>query len=435
MSPMSEPMPVQSPESAPKLSAERRKDLLLTGLIFAGMLLALVYGAAAQRSEAVMGLLPWFSWLGVLFKQLLLVIIYPLVLASMVVGVVGLGDIRKVGGLAGKGLAYFFFTTGLAVALGLVLVNVLAPGEGVSLELGEPPEDLVAHSFGAFFLDMLKNTFKNPFQSLAQGGVLAVLSFGLLLGAVTSTLGEAGKPLARFFTSLNEAMMRLTDWVMWLAPIGVFALLSEVVAKQGFDAVWALKDYVIAVLLGLGLHGLVVLPLVGWVLGGVPPWRLLWGLRRPLSVAFSTASSAATLPVTMEAVEDELGVQPKVAGFVLPLGATVNMDGTALYESVAVLFIAQVMGIELSFGEQVVVFITATTAAVGAAGIPGAGLITMTLVLGAVGLPIEGIGLILAVDRLLDMVRTTVNVAGDATGAVVLNRFTPQDAAPAGPRS
>ncbi|MFT5582915.1 MAG: proton glutamate symport protein [Cognaticolwellia sp.] len=409
------------------MTPERKRDLVLTLLIFAGMALALLYGWGAQHSPFLLSALPWFSWMGVLFKQLLMVIIYPLVLASMVMGVVNLGDIRKVGGLAGKGLLYFMTTTALAVALGLILVNVFNPGEGVNLDLGQPPEDLVGHEFGPFFLEMLKNTFKNPFQSLAQGDVLAILSFGLLLGGVTSTLGDAGKPVARFFEGINQAMMRLTEWVMWLAPIGVFALLAEVVALQGFEAVWALKDYVFVVLLGLGLHGFVVLPLLGWILGGVNPLKLFRGLRRPLAVAFSTASSAATLPVTLDSVVEELGVKPRVAGFVLPLGATVNMDGTALYESVAVLFIAQVMGVELSFGEQVVVFLTATTAAVGAAGIPGAGLITMTLVLGAVGLPIEGIGLILAVDRLLDMVRTSVNVAGDATGAVILNRFTPAD--------
>jgi len=215
------------------MTSERKRDLVLTLLIFAGMVLALLYGWGAQRSPFLLSALPWFSWTGVLFKQLLMVIIYPLVLASMVVGVVNLGDIRKVGGLAGKGLLYFMTTTALAVALGLVLVNIFNPGDGVNLDLGQPPENLVGHEFGPFFLEMLKNTFKNPFQSLAQGDVLAILSFGLLLGAVTSTLGDAGKPVARFFEGLNQAMMRLTAWVMWLAPIGVFALLAEVVALQG----------------------------------------------------------------------------------------------------------------------------------------------------------------------------------------------------------
>jgi len=403
---------------------ERRKDLLLTAAIFGGMVLALLYGFAARSSESVLAALPFFSWLGTLFKQLLLVIIYPLVLASMVVGVVNLGDVRKVGRLAGAGISWFFSTTALAVVLGIVMVNVFTPGAGVDLALAEAtPEHLTERSFGDFFLEMLKNTFKNPFDSLAGGDVLAIIAFGLLVGAVTSTMGDKGKPLADFFRSLNAVMMKLTDWIMYLAPVGVFALLAEVVAEQGFDAITALAGYVGVVIGALLIHGVIVLPLLGWLLGGVPPWRFFAGVRKALMVAFSTASSAATLPVTMECCEEQLEVEPRVAGFVLPLGATVNMDGTALYESVAAIFIAQVYGIELSLGDQVLVFITATTAAVGAAGIPGAGLITMTLVLTAVGLPIEGIGLILAVDRLLDMVRTTVNVAGDATGAVVVNRW------------
>ena len=403
---------------------ERRRDLMLTAAIFGGMVLALLVGFLARQSEGVMAVLPAFTWFGSLFKQLLLVIIYPLVLASMVVGVVNLGDVRKVGRLASAGLAWFFTTTGLAVVLGIIMVNVFKPGEGVDLALAqETPEHLAERGFGEFFLEMLKNTFKNPFDSLAGGDVLAIIAFGLLLGAVTSTLGDQGKPVAEFFRSLNTVMMKLTDWVMYLAPIGVFALLTEVIALQGFDAVTALASYCGVVVGALLIHGVLVLPLLGWALGGVPPWTFFAGIRKALMVAFSTASSAATLPITMECCEEQLGVEPKVSGFVLPLGATVNMDGTALYESVAAIFIAQVYGIELDLGQQVLVFITATTAAVGAAGIPGAGLITMTLVLTAVGLPIEGIGLILAVDRLLDMVRTTVNVAGDATGAVVVNRW------------
>ena len=404
---------------------DRKRDLLLTGLIVLGMVLALVMGGAARSSETVMGMVGWVSWMGVLFKQLLLVIIHPLVLASMVVGIVNLGDIRKVGGLAVKGLGYFTMTTCIAVVLGIVLVNVFQPGAGVDLSLGgETPDTLVERGFGDFFLEMMKNTFKNPFASLANGDVLAILAFGIGLGAVLSTMGEHGKPLVDVFRALNGAMMRLTDWVMWLAPLGVFGLLTKVVAEQGFDAITALGSYVFVVVTGLVVHGALILPAIGWGLGGVPPWKFFAGIKNALAVSFSTASSAATLPVTMDCCENNLGVKPRVAGFVLPLGATVNMDGTALYEAVAAMFIAQVYGIELGLGQQVLVFITATTAAVGAAGIPGAGLITMTLVLTAVGLPIEGIGLILAVDRMLDMVRTTVNVAGDATGAVVLDRFT-----------
>lgn len=405
------------------MDSSRRSELFLTGLILGGMALAILYGLGARQVEAIAATVPWLTWTGVLFKQLLLVIIYPLVLASMVVGIVDLGDVRKVGGIAIPGILYFLSTTAIAVVVGLVLVNVIAPGAGVDLGSAEAPS--IKHaSFGAFFLDMLKNTFKNPFQSLANGDVLGIIAFGLLLGTVTSTLGDAGKPLADFFRALNAALMRLTGWVMWLAPIGVFGLLLDVIVKQGVEVLWSLKAYVITVLLGLGIHGLLILPLIAWAVGGVPPWRFFQGMGRALIVAFSTASSAATLPTTIACAEESLDVREDVAGFILPLGATINMDGTALYEAIAAMFIAQAYGIDLSMGEQVVVFLTAMAAAVGAAGIPSAGLITMALVLTAVGLPLEGIGLILAVDRVLDMVRTTVNVSGDATGAVVLNRLT-----------
>ncbi len=405
------------------MDSSRRSELFLTGLILGGMVLAIVYGLGARQVEALGATVPWLTWPGVLFKQLLLVIIYPLVLASMVVGVVDLGDVRKVGGIAVPGIVYFMCTTAIAVVLGLVLVNGIQPGAGV--DLGSAAAPSVKHaSFGSFFLDMLKNTFKNPFQSLAGGDVLGIIAFGLLLGTVTSTLGDAGKPLADFFRALNAALMRLTGWVMWLAPIGVFGLLLDVIVRQGADVLWSLKDYVFTVVLALGIHGLVVLPLIAWLLGGVTPRRFFQGMGRALLVAFSTASSAATLPTTIACAQDELEVRDEVAGFILPLGATINMDGTALYEAIAAMFIAQAYGIDLSMGEQVIVFLTAMAAAVGAAGIPSAGLITMALVLTAVGLPLEGIGLILAVDRVLDMLRTTINVGGDATGAVVLNRLT-----------
>lgn len=394
----------------------------LTRDIFLAMAVGLPLGLVAHVWAPLAGLLPYVSWMGVLFRQLLLLVIYPLVLASMVVGVVQLGDIRAVGGVAARAAGFFFATTAVAVAIGLALVNAAQPGAGVNLgELAEAPT-LESRSFGQFFLEMMKNTFKNPFDSLAGGDVLAIIAFGLLLGAVLSTMGEEGRPLLGFFKALDSVMMRLTSWIMAIAPFGVFALLFEVVAKQGVDALWALGRYVAVVAGGLGLHGLVVLPLLAAALGGVGPRRFFRGVRQPLAIAFSTASSSATLPVTIRAMEQELGVSPRLAGFVLPLGATVNMNGTALYEAVAAVFIAQAWGIPLDLGQQVLIFLTASAAAVGAAGIPSAGLITMSLVLNAVGLPLEGIGLILAVDRILDMVRTAVNVEGDCVAALVLQR-------------
>ncbi len=236
-------------------------------------------------------------------------------------------------------------------------------------------------------------------------------------------MGEAAKPMIDFFDALNRALMKLTELVMWIAPLGVLALLSEVVEQQGIDTLIAMWRYMKTVLTGLFIHGIIILPGLAWLVGGVPPWRLLPALRAPLMIALTTASSSATLPVTIDAVQENLDVDEKIAGFVLPLGATLNMDGTALYEAVAAMFIAQAYGLDLDLTTQLTIFITATLAAVGAAGIPSAGLITMGIVLTAVGLPLEGIGLIIAVDRILDMCRTTVNVAGDAVGAVVVNRL------------
>jgi Na+/H+-dicarboxylate symporter len=403
----------------------RRSDLILTVLILAGMVLGVALGLGARSAPLLSGVVAGIGWLGVLFKQLLLLIIYPLVLASIFMGMVGLGDIRQTGRLAGRALAWFMMTTALSVALGLVLVNAFEPGVGFQLAGGAAvlPDALVQTTPGEFFLKMLRNTIKNPFSSLANGDVLGIIAFSLLLGGAASTMGETARPLIGFFDGLNRALMKLTELVMWLAPLGVLALLSEVVEQQGAETLVAMWRYMWTVLAGLLIHGLLVLPGLGWLLGGVPPWRLLPALRAPLMIAMTTSSSAATLPVTIDAVQDNLDVPEEIAGFVLPLGATLNMDGTALYEAVAVMFIAQAYGLSLDLTTQITVFITATLAAVGAAGIPSAGLITMGIVLTAVGLPLEGVGLIIAVDRILDMCRTTVNVAGDAVGSVVVTRL------------
>lgn len=403
----------------------RRSDLILTALILGGMVLGVALGLGARSVPLLSLVVAGISWIGVLFKQLLLLIIYPLVLASIFMGMVGLGDIRKTGTMAGKALLWFMMTTALSVGLGMVLVNLYQPGVGFEL-IGESaalPDALVKTTPGEFFLSMLKNTIKNPFASLANGDVLGIIVFALLLGGIASTMGAAARPMIGFFDGLNKALMKLTELVMWLAPLGVLALLSGVVEQQGAETLVAMWRYMKTVLTGLLVHGVLVLPGLAWLIGGVAPWRLLPALRAPLMIALTTSSSAATLPVTIDAVQDNLDVDPKVAGFVLPLGATLNMDGTALYEAVAAMFIAQAYGLDLDLATQLTIFITATLAAVGAAGIPSAGLITMGIVLTAVGLPLEGIGLIIAVDRVLDMCRTTVNVAGDAIGAVVVNRL------------
>lgn len=262
----------------------------------------------------------------------------------------------------------------------------------------------------------------NVVRAIASGDVLPIIFFALLFGLALSLVGEPAVPVVRWMDGAFSAVMKITGWVMWLAPIGVFALLGKVMAEMGPDVLARLVGYMATVLGGLFIHGVIVLPLLLYLFARVNPFRFAKAMSRALATALATSSSSATLPVTLECAEHKAGVSNRVASFVLPLGATVNMDGTALYEAVAALFIAQIYGVDLSFGQQVVVFLTATLAAVGAAGVPSAGLVTMVMVLRAVGLPEEGIGLIVGVDRVLDLFRTTVNVWGDCVGAAIVAR-------------
>ena len=372
------------------------------------------------------------SILGDIFISLLKMIIAPLILASIVTGVASIGDMTRLGKLGAKTVLYYGVTTWTAIIIGLVLVNIFKPGVGVEIALNQGAvesavTDTVAKSPGEFIRGQIETIIQNPFTALANTQVMAVIFFSLLLGAVLATLGERAASVTSFFAGFNEAMMKITGWIMKLAPIGVFALVASVVADSGFGIIKSLGKYVGTVMLGLAIHGSVLTLLFLRSMGKMSPRHFFEGMRSALAIAFSTASSSSTLPITMECATDNLKVSTRTASFVLPLGATVNMDGTALYESVAAIFIAQAYGIQLDLGAQAIVFVTATLAAVGAAGIPSAGLITMTIVLTAVGLPLEGAALIYGVDRLLDMFRTAVNVLGDSVGAVVIARSEGED--------
>ncbi|MDX1631659.1 MAG: dicarboxylate/amino acid:cation symporter [Thermoanaerobaculia bacterium] len=369
-----------------------------------------------------------FTWLGDFFLQALKMLIVPLVIASMVVGITNLGDVRSLGRLGGATVLYYVVTTGLAVLLGIVLVNLLQPGAG--LEIGAEVPDTVMGKEATPLTDLvLSFVSDNIVKAMAELDMLPIIVFALVFGAVLTTLGEQGRPVVDFFEGFNEAILKMVHLIMFLAPIGVFGLVAgrfgEAAGEPGglTAMIGSVGMYMVTVLLGLGIHGLVILPLILWIFGRRNPIRYLMHLATPVLTAFSTASSSATLPLTLEAVEENAGVSRRSAYFVLPLGATINMDGTALYESVAAIFIAQASGIQLTLTQQILIFVTATLAAVGAAGIPQAGLVTMVIVLKAVGLPLEGIGLILAVDWLLDRFRTAVNVWGDANGAAVLERL------------
>ena len=398
--------------------------------------LAIGLGVPAGLLTATNPDLAWlFSWthiFGDIFVASLKMLVVPVILTSLLVGVTSVGDISKMGQLGGRAAVYYIATTAIAICIGLILVNVFEPGVGADLssaqmtEQAEAGKDLRPDTLlRDFLVDKDRGAIRNPFKALAEGNVLGIILFTLLLGGGLVAIGEAGKSTIEVVKGLDKAVMKVVDWVLWLAPLGVFALLHRSLADGGLSALKALAAYSGVVAAALAIHGFVALPLIVKFVGGLSPVEWLRGIRQPMAVAVSTASSSATLPVTIEACEENLDVPGPVASFVLPLGATMNMDGTALYEAIAALFVAQAYGIDLSLGQQLVVFFTAAAASVGAAGIPSAGLVTMAMVFQAVGLPLEGIGLILAVDRFLDMFRTTVNVMGDTSAAVVLKRFAP----------
>ncbi|NIM20330.1 MAG: cation:dicarboxylase symporter family transporter [Candidatus Latescibacteria bacterium] len=380
---------------------------------------------AFVRAFAIKVIQPLLGPVGSVFIKLLKMLIVPLILASMIVGVAKVGDVRKLGGLSGRTFAFYITTTWASVVVGLIVVNIIEPGSGAPALVSEVPE--AAYSAVSVWSVILNMIPDNPIKAMANMDILPIIVFALMLGAILTTLGEKGKPLVSFFDSLNEAMMRLADVVIRLTPIGVFALLAEVVAQTGPGIFANLGKYMFTVILGLSVHAFVTLPLLLALVGRTSPRKYVSYVSPALTTAFSTASSSATLPLTLDCVSKRAGLSAKVSSFVLPLGATINMDGTALYESVAAVFIAQVYGIDLTFSQQLLVFFTATLAAIGAAGIPSAGLVTMAIVLKAVGLPLEGIGMILAVDRILDMCRTTVNVWGDTVGCAVVTKLQGED--------
>lgn len=375
---------------------------------------------------------------GDLLMQMLKMMVVPLVVATMVVGVASIGDIRKAGKIGYRTVGYYALTTGMSVALGIILVNLIQPGAGAEnlQAAGELPQSL-REPKGALesLLQVVKGMFPpNLVQAGAEMNVLGLIVFSVVLGAVLSTMGERGRPVTRFFESFNEAIMKIVHLVVWFAPIGIASLLMARMGKAG-DAFFEqdiprLAKYMLTVIVGLGIHVLVVLPGIYWLVRKQNPFKYMLGMAQALLTAFSTASSSATLPITMECAKTNNKVGDRAAGFVLPLGATINMDGTALYEAVAVIFIAQSLGMDLSAGQMVVVFFTATLAAIGAAGIPEAGLVMMAIVLTAVGIDPANAGLILAVDWFLDRFRTAVNVAGDAIGAGVIDHLETRDEGP-----
>jgi Na+/H+-dicarboxylate symporter len=400
----------------------------LTFWIFVGLFAGLACGAVFGERIVPLG-----DTLGTLFLRLLRMAIMPLIVASITSAVISVGSRQNLGILGAQTFGYYVVSSLAAILTGQILVNVLKPGVGSTLQLERSPDAIPAieKSFGQILLDIIP---ENPFASLAEGNVLPVIFFSILLGYFITRIREPQRTqIGDLFAGLFEAMLRMTQMIVWTAPIGVFGINAKIVATTGFSAFKSLGFYFVVVLVGLAIHAFVTLPLVIRLVTARNPFRHYRGMPPALVTAFSTCSSIVTLPLTMRAVTERSGVSKKIASFVLPIGATVNMDGTALYECVAVVFIAQVYGFDLTFTSQLLIVLTALLASIGAASVPMAGLVMMSIILSAVGLPLEAVGLILAVDRFLDMFRTAVNVLSDSVGTVVIGKLQGEDVLRDGP--
>ena len=399
----------------------------LTIRILIGMAAGLVLGLLVQwsgvsadhflRAFVVDGLLDAG---GDIFIRSLMLMVVPLVFVSLICGAASLGGHGNMGRVGLKTIGLYLLTTAIAITIALVLALVVSPGEGAgdgiettAFQINEP----------ASIKDTLVDIFpRNPVAAMAEGNMLQVIVFALLIGVALSRSGAAGERIRGFFEDFNELMMKLITMLIQLAPIGVFCLMATLFTNVGWQEIYKLLAYFLTVVAALVLHMTLVYPTLLIVLGRLNPVTFLLKMREPMLVGFSTASSGATLPVTLRTIKERVGVKNEVAAFAVPLGATINMDGTAIMQGVATVFIAQFYAIDLTVADYLMVILTATMASVGTAGVPGVGLIMLTMVLTQVGLPVEGIMLIIGVDRLLDMLRTAVNITGDGTVSTIVAR-------------
>jgi proton glutamate symport protein len=401
---------------------------ILIALVLAGIVGRLI---TEDTSVLSVPLVSVFDFIGTMFINALKMLIVPLIASSIVVGVAGIGSSSNLGRLGGKTVLFYAATTLFAILIGLFLVNLVQPG----LVDGEPARHLLAldadvsdvqakvggKGAGDVVEIFLRMVPPNIIAAAAQGEMLGLIFFSILFGYFMTRLEhESAEPLFRFWDGLFKVMMRMTEFVMAFAPIGVFGLVAETIVRTGFDAAGPLAVFALTVLGALAFHALVTLPILVRLIAKVSPLWLYKAVSPALLTAFSTASSSATLPVTMDCLEKNVGASNKISSFVLPLGATVNMNGTALYECVAAMFLAQAYGLELSFGMQFSVVLIALVTSIGVAGIPSASLVAIAIILGAIGLPVEAIGVLFVFDRILDMCRTSINVLGDATCATIV---------------
>ena len=381
--------------------------------ILVGMILGITVGVVFGEQATVL------KPIGTLFVNIIKMLIVPLVFCSLIVGVTSMEDTAKMGRIGFKSFAFYLCTTAIAISIGLVVGYVIQPGAGLNLPLPSGMSDMVKEvpSVMQTLLDIVPT---NPIAALANGQILQVIVFAVALGIALVLIGDHGKPAIKVFESLAEAMYKLTDMVMKLAPYGVFGLMAWVAGEYGIEMLLPLLKVIVAVYIGCIIHVLGFYSIVLSVFSKLNPLHFFKGISNAIAVAFTTSSSAGTLPASMKCASEYLGVNKKISSFVLPLGTTINMDGTALYQGVTALFVAQAFGIDLTWVDYLTIILTATLASIGTAGVPGAGLVMLTLVLSTVGLPLEGVALIAGIDRILDMARTVVNVSGDLVATTVI---------------
>ena len=417
------------------------KKLALHWQIIIGLALGLIYGIVAASNGWGVFTTNWVAPFGTIFMNLLKLIAVPLVLSSLITGVASLSDLKKLSRIGGKTIGIYVGTTAVAVTIGLISVNMLKPGDKVPDQMKEKLQQTYEEDASSRTGSAQKVKGRGPLQPIvdivpsnffssasSNRNMLQVVFVAIFVGiGLIQIPKDKGKPVLDFFEGLNEVVIKLVDFIMLMAPVGVFALIAQTINKvagdnlaQVLELLGALGYYMIAVILGLIVHAIITYTGLLKLLTKMPLKTFFTGIAPAQLLAFSTSSSGATLPVTMECCEEELGVSEEVSSFVLPLGATINMDGTALYQAVAAVFIAQTLGMDLGIGAQLTIILTAVLASIGTAAVPGAGIIMLVIILEAVGVPTAGIALILGVDRILDMMRTVINVTGDASVAVIV---------------
>lgn len=404
----------------------KQKGLALHWQILIGIGLGIATGILLCRITPYENWSPYIKWAGDIFLRGLRMIVIPLVFTSIALGVAGMGNSAALGRIAGKTILYYIVTTAIAAAIGLTLVNIVKPGVGANLNLAEKVTSIGTGEVS--FIDQIVAIVpSNIFESMAKGDLLPIIFFAILFGLFMNKVDKKHTgTLSDLFTAIYEVIMKITFFLIRLAPVGVFSIVANVVGKQANDPqalinmAGSLGVFVLVVWGGLLIQGAVVLPTLVRVLGKQNPWRHISKMSTVLLTAFSTCSSGAALPINIRDSQEKCGISNKIASFVLPLGSTINMNGTALYECVTAIFIAQAYGIDLTLVQQIMIIFTALLAAIGTAGIPMAGMVMLTIVLSAVGLPLEGIGLVLAVEQLCDMPRTCINTYGDSCGAVII---------------